>query len=409
MNRRLFTSGTARGGTNLLAQALSVNENITLASDPYLPLFKQLRNAILINSQDPEIVANLRPEAPIDDYYFSRTKLRMMERIQAADLDVPYDEEERSRLIDALTKRTALSSADLLPYLSLLSGQTFTEVFTNALDIIKKARNVHDDSWIGFNENWVLEFFPLMARAFPNSNFIIILRDPRAAIGSAMRDNDPLKIPHVLSFARAWRKYVALSIHFTRDPLFDNRLFVLTYEELVRAPQKCLEEIVTFLGVPFDSAMLDADNFRDPSGGKWVPNSHYDTPPSGIFSSSVDAWTKYLSPEIVETVEFVCDPDMETVGYAPTVYQSGGYPGAGCLQFISTDSDECLGWRTDFGDMEHDVGSELLRKTMLGSSGTRFDGDLIQRCFLYREVYELLSENRGVNPPVGLWGTNRIG
>ena len=409
MSRPLFTSGTARGGTNLLAKALSVNDDIKLSSDPYLPIFRQFRNAILLNSNDPEIVTSLDPESPIDDYYFSRIKLRMMEHIQRSSVDIPYHEKNRSKLLEALDKRTRLSSADLIPYFDLLSGRTFTELFNKALDVVEKARKAKGDSWVGFNENWALEFFRPLARAFPQARFIIILRDPRAAIASALREKDPAKVPHVLSFTRAWRKYVALTIHFRQDPLFENRLFVLTYEELVRDPEGLLKKIASFLDVTFDSAMLNAENFRDPQGGKWKPNTHLDAPSPGIFQSSIDAWRTYLPPEIVETVEFICDPDMQVVGYRPSVYETGAYPSGDCLQFIAKDSRDCQGWRTDFGDMERDMGSELLRKAILQVSSAPPEAGLIERCFLFKEVFDVLRANEASTPAFGLSGAYQAG
>ena len=392
----LFTSGTARGGTNLLAQILSVNEEISLSVDPFLPLFRQLRNAVLLASDDSEVSGT--PDAPFDDYYFSPIKLRAMHYIQKAKLDIPYDDSQHLSLLEATNQRMMLSSGELVPHLDMLSGRTFIELFASALRIVEKGRNAEECRWVGFNENWAVEFFAPLARAFPEARFIIILRDPRSSIASALRERDLTRVPHVMSFARGWRKYAAFASHFSRETLFDDRLYVLKYEQLVQDPEHWARQIAQFLDVSFDPAMLDTDNFRDASGQRWQGNSHFDPPKKGIYTTSIDAWKTYLPTEVIEAVEFVGDPDMSLFGYPPSVYSAGSGPSLGCLEFLSQDGRECQGWRTDSGDLEMDVGGELFRKTLLMNHYRGAEEELIQRCFLFKEVYlDLLNQTTAIS------------
>ena len=41
----LFVTGTARSGTNLVARMLDAHPEVSVACDPYFPLFHSLRNA----------------------------------------------------------------------------------------------------------------------------------------------------------------------------------------------------------------------------------------------------------------------------------------------------------------------------------------------------------------------------
>jgi len=68
----LFTTGAVPSGTRLLIKVLSINKSISLASNPYLALFKQLHNDILLNCADSEVVTTLDRSPPIDDYYFAK-------------------------------------------------------------------------------------------------------------------------------------------------------------------------------------------------------------------------------------------------------------------------------------------------------------------------------------------------
>ena len=67
MKKVLFSTGSARGGTNLFTKALSVNDNALVVCDPMLALFKSLRSAAIRNELDLEV----DPDSPLLDYYFN--------------------------------------------------------------------------------------------------------------------------------------------------------------------------------------------------------------------------------------------------------------------------------------------------------------------------------------------------
>ena len=150
MNNILFTTGVVRSGTTLLTQILSVNKNICLASNPYLPLFKQLRNDILLNCADSEVVTTLDRNSPIDDYYFTEVKLRMMRYVQTVDLRIPYRCEDHGTLLGEVADRMSLDSPNLIPYLDMLSGETYLELFRSALRLIETAEAAEKSQWVGF-------------------------------------------------------------------------------------------------------------------------------------------------------------------------------------------------------------------------------------------------------------------
>ena len=381
MSYYLFTSGTARGGTNLRAQILSVNKDIRLASDPFLPLFREFRNAIIEHTDDVEVKAALDPNSPLDDYYFSPVKLQIMKYVQEANLDVPFVSERWTELQKSLLKRTSLASADLVPYLNSLPGSSFRDVFTNAVNIIKKARGADRCKWVGFNENWAVEFFAPLARAFPEARFMIHLRDPRGAIDGALHaESDPLKIPHVISFAKHWRKYVAFILEYRRNSLFDKQLLVTTYEPIVLNPEKHVKEITDFLGVEFDVAMVDTANFRMATGDGWPVT--WD-----IYGESIEIWKRRLPGYVIEVIEFICDPEMRLFGYSPVEYHPGSRLSDDAIAFILKDSRECVGWRTDFRQAEKDIGFELFRKSLLNTRDIEVECEIVERCFLFRELY----------------------
>lgn len=396
MTRPLFSVGTARGGTNLLGMMLSVNTEISMAVDPYLPLFRSLRNGILRNAQDPEIREAVPPASALDDYYFSRKKWRALEAIQNSTLEVPFEQSERPALLQAMTARASLSSTHLVPHLEKLRGGSYLDLFKGALEIQEIADRASGRAWIGFNENWAVEFLPALARSFPEAKFMILLRDPRGPIASALREKDLDKVPHVISFARHWRKAVALMLKYRNQALFRDRLLLLRYEDLVQDPERCARQACDFLGVEFAPAMLDAERYRASGGRPWKGNSHQGGPASGIYTSSVRAWEKSLPAEAVELIEFICDPDMRLLGYEavnPSVEE--GLLGREALEFADRDARECRGWRSDLGEVARDLGCEYFRRRLLQGEADPMDSEWVRASFLDEAVPECLkSEGR---------------
>jgi hypothetical protein len=376
----IFSAGTARGGTNLMVKMLSVLPGYTAAMDPLIPLFKQYRNDILSTSTDAEIREALNPEAPLDDYYYDPVKARAMHEIQNADLSQPYNSAEHAALVERMRPRTLLSSANLAAHLDELSADTYKGVFDNALRLIDEAAGAGQRQWAGIHENWGIEFFAPLARSYPEAKFMIMLRDPRACIASALRVSDPRIIPHVLSFARNWRKAAAFTQHYLRDPLFKDRILFIRYEDLVQDPQTHAQTLCQFLDLEFNPAMLDPRNFKDPSGGRWKGNSHQGAAPDRIYTSSLEAWKKSMSREQIWTIELACDPEMRHLGYTPWVFNpETPMPAPSYMEFLDRDNKECLGWRVGTPDAERDFDLECLRKDIAANEAEGRTEDCLNR------------------------------
>ena len=279
----------------------------------------------------------------------------------------------------------------------MLPGENFSQVFCNALSMISRARGGEKCRWVGFNENWAVEFFSLLAQEFHAARFIIFIRNPRAAIASALRADEPTQIPLVLSFLRNWRKYIAFTTYFSEMPLFRDRLLVATYEDLVQQPEESVKTLSEFLEISFDPRMLDTSNFwsfaGDPDGHPWTHNSHQTTRGSGIYQTSLNAWQKSLSQGIKDTIDFICESELSLFGYGPRGYSDHSLPTADSLSFIANDSTQCQGWRTDFGNAERDIGSVMFWRVVLSDSPVNFENEMIERCFLFQETYLALRNN----------------
>jgi len=366
-----------------------------VACDPFFPLFPSLRNVIMLSSPDPRLRSSFDPSSPLDDYYFSDQRLRIMDAIQAGDLHGPFHPSDWDRVREAVVGRMKHECADLVPHLDGMLGGTHKEIFDNGLAIITKGRNAQNRSWVGFKEVWIVEFFASLAQAYPEARFIVLLRDPRAVIASmqAMDRLDVSQIAHTLSYARHWRKYVAFARHYGGDSGLAHRLMVVTYERLVTEPHKTARELCDFLEVEFDGGMLDPGRYVDYStGGTWRGNSSFAPTLSKISDEQRERWRTHIEPRALRLVEFVCGPEMRLAGYEPVSDADSTDPGPEVLDYMIENGRQPCSWRSDLGDPQLDYGFELFRRALLSAAEESLDSQLIRRSFLFEEVFRAIRQ-----------------
>ena len=72
--------------------------------------------------------------------------------------------------------------------------------FNSALDIIHCHHKDRSTKYLGWLDNWIIEFFPLLAAHFSNAHFVIIFRDVRSSIASTLKRPDVINAPATISF-----------------------------------------------------------------------------------------------------------------------------------------------------------------------------------------------------------------
>jgi hypothetical protein len=379
--RLLFTSGTARGGTNFRTLMLDGHPQIRVALDPFIPLFRFYRDSLL-RSVGAEGLLQQFSSGVLDDYYFSIDKMRMMKAIQGANPDIPFDRSQWEPLKATIASRMKLASMNLIPHLDKLPAPTFREVFYNTMKVVTAVRG-SEVVWAGFNDNWTMEFFPLVARLIPDARFMLHLRDPRAVVNSSeFAEPDPAKHPTVISFARHLRKYLAFALVLPQDPYLRDRLMVTRYEPFIENPEREVRRMTEFLGVSFEPRMIDVSRFRKADGTAWPSDW-------AIYRTSADSWREQMPREMAELTEFVCDPEMQLHGYRPEIYDAKAGLSAAAFAFAIRNARECLGWRTDFPEIERTVGNELYRQRLLRVRDS-VPVEELERCFLFPSLFERL-------------------
>jgi len=366
----LFITGVARSGSTLVARMLDALPEAAVASDPFFPLFRGLRDALVQAAG-----LTLPSSAPMQDYYFTDARIEMLDAVQAGTLDLPFDPALRHVLLSQLARRASVEAQDLVPHLDRMGGATWRDVVASALDIVRDVRST--SRYAGCKEVWTIELVPTLARAFPGARFVLLRRDPRAVLASlaVVGAADPTQVGHPLSYARHWRKEVAFLHRFGRDADLSKRIHVVEYERLVRDPAGEARRLCTFLEIPFAEAMLDL---------AWPGNSGYEAQLDGIVADFAGRWRDTLGPASRALAELVCGPEMELVGYDAG---ARGPDEAAVLDLLVRSNGWEVSWRSDLGDPQRDYELEIARRAALAAA---VEPATARRLFLFPEVYDAL-------------------
>lgn len=371
----LFVFGLARSGTNLLARMLDRHPDVTVALDPYLPLFRSLRNALVASRAAEEVRRRFSSSAPFQDYYFDSDGPALLELMLTGHADLPLDQDELQELRLKAGERASLESPTLGAQMAGLAGKDYGQLFRRGLDIVAGLKT--GVRWAGCKEVWVLEFVPLLARLFPEAQFFALERDPRAIVASllAMAEKDPTQAAHAPSYLRHWRKQVALTHRFAADPLLAGRFRSVSFERLATRPEDEARQLCDALDIDFHPEMLRL------SADGWKGNSSFDHGGKDIYAETVDRWRAVLPARVVEAADYLCGPEMALTPYRPVTSPKANE----VLAYLEEAGRETGSWRSDSGDLLVDFGGEIVRHMLL-DSGDKPEEFLARRCFLFNDI-----------------------
>jgi len=386
MNTPCFVIGLARSGTNLVARMLDRHPHVSVALDPFMPVFRSLRDAIVRESGDERLQRRYTPRLPFQDYYFDSLAPTLLDSMLGANLDINVGADELEFLRDACAERAALESPSLATHMEKLSGQTYAEVFDSMMALL--AERNPEAHWVGCKEVWIEDFVPVLARALPNSRFIAIERDPRAIVASllAISQANPSQFAHIPSYVRHWRKGVVLNRRYQKDVGISGRFHLLNYESIVTNAEGAAHALCNFLGIDYWPGMTNL------SEDGWIGNSGYAHAGRDVYVHSLERWRVSLPSDISAAIDYLCAPEMRLTEYKPI---SSPCLDATVARYLLAPRGETYSWRSDSGDELADLAGEALRYALLDAEP--IDSEmLLRRCFLFPESYHAI-RNAGIN------------
>ena len=155
---------------------------------------------------------------------------------------------------------------------------------------------------------------------FPGAQFVSIVREPRDVVAS-MLEHFPhhvrgrnLVAPHLL-VAWQWRR-AQRELHAFARRCGERRFLELRYEDLVGDPREVLSRVCTFLGLPFDEAMLRTDRAIEQgrAGVRSLATAHQELR-KAAHGARVGRFSARLSPRQAAQIAAICSREMQELGY----------------------------------------------------------------------------------------------
>lgn len=168
-----------------------------------------------------------------------------------------------------------------------------------------------------------------LAEWFPDALFIHTFRDPRAIYASRIVRSEegrrgmkarlpqlpgwllnPLLAPlEVAETSRVW--FDAARLHRRHGPLLGERYKLVRFEDLVGNPDATLREVCQFIGIPFESALLEDTVVV---GSSFEEERHAG---GGFDTASVERWRERTNPLVRAWFGLVARRELQRFGYRP--------------------------------------------------------------------------------------------
>jgi len=208
--------------------------------------------------------------------------------------------EQMRRYLRYFTQTTDMRTSMDTNGLASMAAVDFFDAFMQSFNVDEKKR------WVE-KTTVHIQHMMLIRKFYHDAKFIHVIRDPVGCVGSLKQlrpvDMGDFRIAYVSSFrslARFWERSVMLPFLYPEQ----HNVFHLYYEELVRNPEKTVEDMFAFLGARHEKAVLDSfhESVRPLFSGKRCPWQNSNLQP-GFHADTVHRHRRRLPARKVWLVE----------------------------------------------------------------------------------------------------------
>ncbi len=278
MNPYVFIVGCARSGTTLLRRMVDAHPDIAITRETHWisKRFERQEGVTPDGLVTPELLSRLLS-------YAKFTRMRI-------------DQDELEGL---------LSGEEPVPYASFVTG---------VFDLYGK---VQGKRLVGDKTPAYVRSIPTLHELWPEAKFVHIVRDGRDVALSAINWSRAYKLSnrfstwteHPVTTAAVWWEWLVRLGREAGNPLGPDLYHEVRYEELISEPEQTCERLCSFLGLPYDDAMLRFhEQLPDPrfytKQKRWRP-----------ISAGLRDWRSQLDAGEVERFEAAAGDLLDELGY----------------------------------------------------------------------------------------------
>jgi hypothetical protein len=154
-----------------------------------------------------------------------------------------------------------------------------------------------------------IEDLPLLARLWPDSRFVHLVRDGREVALSYA--DVPFGPSTVAKAAALWKERVSTGMKQGR-PLGDERYLEMRYERLLANPEQEVEVLCSFLDLNFDPAMLD---YAEVSRSEVLERASLYNPNVTKSITRTRSWDEQMPRAQIEVFEAIAGDTLDELGY----------------------------------------------------------------------------------------------
>lgn len=222
-------------------------------------------------------------------------------------------------------KQASGFSWDIEQFKKNINGFTeinFNKIY-NAFYLSFAYNNIVKEITHNFDKNPINTLFLKdIASEFPDSKFILLVRDPRANYLSRKEKNKKRKANIYLDTQR-WKIYNEKA--WETYSKFPDRFYILKYEDLVSNPETKIKELAQFFDFEYHNDILNFhQNIKENSLKQVVENpilsqpqaiTKYEKLSKPINTERMEAWKEKLTEEEIEICSFICGDIASELGY----------------------------------------------------------------------------------------------
>lgn len=189
--------------------------------------------------------------------------------------------------------------------------------------ITELCADLHKNLWVEKTPSHIA-YLQEIKKSFPSAIIIHMIRDPRAVLASTKirskvaGGDQVIDIYHPLHESITWRESIRLGRQFAEG--FPGSFLEVRYEDLILKSKGTVEDVCTFLGIPFQPEMLD---IRQVNAARQEEQGV-----SGFDQRPLERWKGRLNSSETFILAKVCSKEIGELGYD---ISTSGFPIWGLL------------------------------------------------------------------------------